>query len=61
MAIKGANKKVGTRVEEFSANIVGVKARLNERLTASDRQRTDSLHVVTESLNRLTAAVQRLQ
>ena len=61
MAIKGANKKLGTRVEELSANIVGVEDRLNERLTASDRQRTDSLQVVTESLNRLTAAVQRLQ
>ena len=61
MSIKGANKKLGTRVEELSANIVGVEDRLNERLTASDRQRTDSLQVVTESLNRLTAAVQRLQ
>ena len=45
----------------MSANIVGVEDRLNERLTASDRQCTDSLQVVTESLNRLTAAVQRLQ
>ena len=61
MAIKGANKKLGTRVEELSANIVGVEDRLNERLTASDRQRTDSLQVVTASLNRLAAAVQRLQ
>src|SRR3954463_12218380 len=61
MAIKGANKKLGTRVEELSANIVGVEDRLNERLTASDRQRTDSLQVVTESLNRLTAAVRRFQ
>ena len=61
MAIKGANKKLGTRVEELSANIVGVEDRLNERLTANDRQRTDSLQVVTESLNRFTAAVQRLQ
>ena len=61
MAIKGANKKLGTRVEELSANIVGVEDRLNERLTASDRQRTDSLQVVIASLNRLTAAVQRLQ
>ena len=49
------------RVEELSANIVGVEDRLNERLTASDRQRTDSLQVVTQSLNRPTAAVQRLQ
>ena len=45
----------------MSTNIVGVDDRLNERLTASDRQRTDSLQVVTDSLNRLTAAVQRLQ
>ena len=57
MAIKGANKKLWTRVEELSANIVGVEDRLNECLTASDRQRIDSLQVVTESLNRLTAAV----
>ena len=61
MAIKGANKKLVTRVEELSANIVGVEDRLNERLTASDRERTNSLQVVTESLNRLTTAVQRLQ
>ena len=61
MAIKGANKKLGTRVEELSANIVGVEDGLNERLTASDRQRTDSLQVVTESLNRLTVAAQCLQ
>ena len=45
----------------MSSNIVGIEDRLNERLTASDRQRTDSLQVVTQSLNRLTAAVQRLQ
>ncbi|XP_044378773.1 uncharacterized protein [Triticum aestivum] len=43
MSIKGANRKLGTRVEELSANIVGVENRLNERLTVSDRQRTDSL------------------
>ena len=54
MSIKGANKKLGTRVEELSANIVGVEDRLNERLTASDGQPTDSLQVVTASLNRLT-------
>ena len=36
MSIKGANKKLGTRVEELFANIVGVEDRLNERLTTSD-------------------------
>src|SRR3954469_6329924 len=61
MAIKGANKKLGLRVEELCANIVGVEDRLNKRLTASDRQCIDSLQVVTESLNRLTASVQCLQ
>ena len=36
MSIKGANKKLGTRFVELSANIVGVEDRLNERLTTSD-------------------------
>jgi hypothetical protein len=61
MSIKGANKKLRTKVEDMSANIVGVEDKLNVRLTTSDRQRDDSLRVVTESLNRLTAAVQRLE
>ena len=56
MSIKGANKKLGTRVEELSANIVGVEDGLNERLTASDRQRTDSLQVVTEPALRSSSA-----
>ena len=37
MSIKGVDKKLGTRIEELSANIVGVEDRLNEHLTASDR------------------------
>jgi hypothetical protein len=61
MSIKGANKKLRTKIEDMSANIAGVEDRLNVRLTTSDRQRDDSLRVVTESLNRLTAAVQRLE
>jgi archaellum component FlaC len=61
MSIKGANKKLRTKVENMSANITGVEDRFNVRLTTSDRQRDDSLRVVTESLNRLTAAVQRLE
>ena len=36
MPIKGANKKLGTRVEELSANIVGIEDRLNEFLSASN-------------------------
>jgi hypothetical protein len=61
MSIKGANKKLRTKIEDMSANIKGVEDRLNARLTTSDRQQDDSLQVVTESLNRLTAAVQRLE
>jgi hypothetical protein len=61
MSIKGANKKLCTKVEDMSANIAGVEDRLNVRLTTSDRQRDDSLRVVTKSLNRMTAAVQRLE
>jgi hypothetical protein len=61
MSIKGANKKLRTKVEDMSANITGVEDRLIARLTTSDRQRDDSLRVVTESLNRLTAVVQRLE
>ncbi|KAE8810812.1 hypothetical protein D1007_12427 [Hordeum vulgare] len=61
MSIKGANKSLGTRVDELSTNIVGVEDRLNERLAASDRQRTYSLQVVIQSLNHLTATIQRLQ
>jgi hypothetical protein len=57
MSIKGANKKLCTKVEDMS----GVEDRLNVRLTTSDRQRYGSLRVVTESLNRLTAAVQHLE
>jgi hypothetical protein len=61
MSIKGANKKLRTKVEDLSTNIAGVEDRLNVRLTTSDRQRDDSLRVVMESLNRLTAVVQRLE
>jgi hypothetical protein len=51
MSIKGANKKLRTKVGDMSANIAGVEDRLNVCLTTSDRQRDDSLRVVTESLN----------
>ena len=61
MSIKGANKKLRAKVEDLSSNIAGVEDRLNVRLTTSDRQRDDSLRVVTESLNRLTTVVQRLE
>jgi hypothetical protein len=57
MSIKGINKKLRTKVEDLSTNIAGVEDRLNVRLTTSDRQRDDSLRVVMESLNRLTAVV----
>ena len=61
MSIKGANKKLRTKVEDLSTHIAGVEDRLNVRLTTSDRERDDGLRVVTESLNRLTAVVQRLE
>ena len=61
ISIKGANKKLRTKVEDLSTHIAGVEDRLNVRLTTSDRQREDSLRVVTESLNRLTVVVQRLE
>jgi hypothetical protein len=61
MSIKGAKKKLRTKVEDMSTNITGVEDRLNVCLTNSDRQRDDSLRVVTESLNQLTAVVQRLE
>ena len=61
MSIKDANKKLRAKVVDLSTNIAGVEDRLNERLTTSDRQRDDSLRVVNESLNRLTAVVQRLE
>ncbi|CAM0951129.1 unnamed protein product [Alopecurus aequalis] len=61
MSIKGANKKLRARVEDLSTDIAGVEDRLNVHLTASDRERDDSLRVVNESLNRLTAVVQRLE
>lgn len=61
MVIKGANKMLRTKVEDLSASIAGVEDRLNVRLTTGDRQRHDGLRVVTESLNRLTAVVQRLE
>ena len=61
MWIKSANKKLHAKVEYLSSNIAGVEDRLNVRLAMSDRQRDDSLRVVTESLNRLTMVVQRLE
>jgi hypothetical protein len=61
MSIKDANKKLRTKVADLSANIAGVEDRLNVHLTTSDRNRDDSLQIVTESLNRLTAVVQRLE
>ena len=61
MLLKGANRKLRGKVEDLSAEIAGVEDRLNVHLTTSDRQREDSLRVVTESLNRLTVVVQRLE
>ncbi|KAK1619182.1 hypothetical protein QYE76_024699 [Lolium multiflorum] len=60
-SIKDANKNLRKKVVDLSTHIAGVEDRLNVRLTTSDRERDDSLRVVTESLNRLTAAVQRLE
>nr|XP_051202024.1 uncharacterized protein LOC127315589 [Lolium perenne] len=60
-SIKDTNKNLRKKVVDLSTHIAGIEDRLNVRLTTSDRERDDSLRVVTESLNRLTAVVQRLE
>jgi hypothetical protein len=60
-SIKDTNKNLRKKVVDLSTHIAGVEDRLNVRLTTSDRERDDSLRVVTETLNRLTAVVQRLE